>query len=397
MMKLSRREFLMSSAAGIGASLALGSTPKMAWAGSGIGRPVLVLIALRGGMDSLHVVPPLGDPDYVNVRTSPKGEYTLAHDPKKVYHLDRFFGLHPYLKTLKALYDAQDALVITSTAPNLQAPNSKSFTRSHFKSQDIQDIGNGTSGPREGWVNRLLGYPIRNFQNTAISPSGEVPLVLHGDNDVLNWAPDKLDTISEDLAGRLLNLYGPKGKIAEVFKEGLGLERMTDDGTGGPATPAEIAVELLNTDGGPNIAVIEIYGWDSHTNIMAPAAQTQRAIAELDNALLTLRNGLASQWNNTFISVQTEFGRTVAPNGAAGTDHGTATASFLIGGKIAGGRVMSDWPGLKNLYQDRDLMPTLDLRAFLRQPLQEYFRLNDAAVDDIIPGIVKTPPIAVMS
>ena len=79
------------------------------------------------------------------------------------------------------------------------------------------------------------------------------------------------------------------------------------------------------------------------------------------------------------IVVATEFGRTARINGTEGTDHGTGTIALLAGGAVKGGRVISDWPGLKlaDLYQGRDLAPTTDLRAVMKGVLQDQFGLSD--------------------
>jgi uncharacterized protein (DUF1501 family) len=79
----------------------------------------------------------------------------------------------------------------------------------------------------------------------------------------------------------------------------------------------------------------------------------------------------------------TEFGRTAAINGTRGTDHGTATAAFLIGGAVQGGRVIADWPGLaeRALYQGRDLTPTLDLRSVLKGVMAEHLLIPSRALE----------------
>ena len=59
----------------------------------------------------------------------------------------------------------------------------------------------------------------------------------------------------------------------------------------------------------------------------------------------------------------TEFGRTVAVNGNNGTDHGTASVMFVLGGAVKGGRIVGDWPGLAQLEENRDLRVATDIRA----------------------------------
>jgi uncharacterized protein (DUF1501 family) len=80
------------------------------------------------------------------------------------------------------------------------------------------------------------------------------------------------------------------------------------------------------------------------------------------------------------VMVATEFGRTAAPNGTGGTDHGTASMAMLLGGAVAGGRVMADWPDLAqaSLHEGRDLKPTLALDAVIAGAVAQHYRLDPA-------------------
>jgi uncharacterized protein (DUF1501 family) len=80
--------------------------------------------------------------------------------------------------------------------------------------------------------------------------------------------------------------------------------------------------------------------------------------------------------------IVTEFGRTARVNGTSGTDHGTATCALFVGGAIKGGRVIADWPGLAdaNLYENRDLKPTTDLRAIFKGVLRDHLGIPDGAL-----------------
>jgi uncharacterized protein (DUF1501 family) len=96
------------------------------------------------------------------------------------------------------------------------------------------------------------------------------------------------------------------------------------------------------------------------------------------------------------VALATEFGRTARINGTEGTDHGTATVALLVGGALNGGRVIADWPGLKpaNLYQDRDLKPTIDLRAVLKGVLRDHLRADEKAlVQTVFPGSEAVKPM----
>ncbi|MBX6744299.1 MAG: DUF1501 domain-containing protein, partial [Acetobacteraceae bacterium] len=138
---------------------------------------------------------------------------------------------------------------------------------------------------------------------------------------------------------------------------------------------------------------MELGGWDTH------AAQPQRLVPmlrTLDEGLAALKEGLGSAWPQTAVLVVTEFGRTARVNGNTGTDHGTGGAAFLLGGAVAGGRVIADWPGLGEgrLLEDRDLMPTLDLRRIAKGLLRDHLRLPEAAVARAFPDSADAPALA---
>ncbi|MES1200044.1 MAG: DUF1501 domain-containing protein [Pseudomonadota bacterium] len=91
-------------------------------------------------------------------------------------------------------------------------------------------------------------------------------------------------------------------------------------------------------------------------------------------------------WSDTVVVIATEFGRTAAVNGNNGADHGTGAAAFIVGGGVAGGRVLADWPGLSQsaLLDQRDLKPTTDLRGVLKGVLSDHLRVADAALDSAV-------------
>src|SRR6185437_12241370 len=143
------------------------------------------------------------------------------------------------------------------------------------------------------------------------------------------------------------------------------------------------AAEFLRRDDGPKVAVFDTTGWDTHANEGAAQGQLALRLGALDAGLRDLKEQLGPVWNDTAVLLATEFGRTAAINGTRGTDHGTATAAFLVGGAVRGGRVVADWPGLSTraLYQGRDLMPTLDIRSVLKGVLEEHLLVPPRALD----------------
>lgn len=106
---------------------------------------------------------------------------------------------------------------------------------------------------------------------------------------------------------------------------------------------------------------------------------------------------MAGAWSDTVVAMITEFGRTARVNGNDGTDHGTGTVAVLVGGALKGGRVIADWPGLKNadLYDARDLKPTTDLRAVLKGLLRDHLRIDDKALAaTVFPDSAAVKPLA---
>src|SRR2546423_14078946 len=91
---------------------------------------------------------------------------------------------------------------------------------------------------------------------------------------------------------------------------------------------------------------------------------------------------MGEHWLRTVVTVTPQFRRTARINGTNGTDHGTGTVAFLAGGALRGGRVIADWPGLKQaqLYEERDLKPTTDLRAVLKGLLRDHLRVDERAL-----------------
>lgn len=160
------------------------------------------------------------------------------------------------------------------------------------------------------------------------------------------------------------------------------------------------AGEFLAQPNGPQAAVLEMGGWDSHANQAAPNAAIGNALRTLDAALAALRETLVAgsdTWSRTVVVVASEFGREVAINGTGGTDHGTGGAAFAIGGAVHGGRVIADWPGLAKSarFEGRDLRITSDLRALLKGAIGETLQVARATLDrDVFPRSEAVAPLS---
>jgi uncharacterized protein (DUF1501 family) len=137
-------------------------------------------------------------------------------------------------------------------------------------------------------------------------------------------------------------------------------------------------------------------GWDTHVNEGAASGQLAGLLGALDGALAAVETNMGDSWRETVVAVITEFGRTARINGSDGTDHGTGTVALLAGGALRGGRVIADWPGLKaaDLYEGRDLKPTIDLRSVLKGLLRDHLRVEEAELArSVFPGSAEITPI----
>ncbi|TLY97878.1 MAG: DUF1501 domain-containing protein [Gammaproteobacteria bacterium] len=370
-MAMQRREFL-----NLGALLAGGAllTSRVAFARTDERRPRFVLIIMRGALDGLATVPPYGDRDYAALR----GEFALRAPGEAggALPLDGFFGLHPSLAFLQQCYAARELTVLHALASPYRE-------RSHFDGQDV--LENGSPRARaltSGWLNRALASSPPPGQEAGVALGQNVPLVMRGPAAVTSWSASKLGALDEDTLARITDLYAADPLLSVRLADALAADAiacadgavslaatapdtapraMSAAGTPPPARPAQAngaryaqvvraAAGFLRQEAGPRVAMFDTAGWDTHAN--EGAAQGQLLLV-------------------------TEFGRTAAINGTRGTDHGTATAALLVGGAVAGGRVIADWPGLspRALYQGRDLAPTLDLRSVLKGLLHEHLQV----------------------
>jgi len=342
-----------------------------------------VLIVLRGAMDGLGAVAPLADPDYAALR----GKLALGSPAAAngALALDGRFWLNPALAPLLPLYQAHELAIVHAVASPYRE-------RSHFDAQNVLETGLTRPGAaNDGWLNRTLAaLGADGLRGIAFTP--EMPLVLKGRAAVSNWQPEGGH---DDLTAQIARMYVADPLLARVFAQGVRATAAIDAANAGmprkrdvPALAA-MAAHTLAAPGGPNIAVLEIGGWDTHVGQGTQKGRLAAALGQLAAAIVALRDGLGPHWGQSVVVAMTEFGRTARPNGTDGTDHGTASAAFLAGGAVAGGRVLADWPGLAPaaLYQNRDLAPTADLRAVLKGVLGDHLRVTSAALEGrVFPG-----------
>ena len=242
-----------------------------------------------------------------------------------------------------------------------------------------------------GWLNRLLQAMPHAQAETAYAVGTDQLKILSGRAAHLSWTPRASLMLSPQAEILLEHVYHDDALFRDAATDAFLISAETDDvarlkgPTAEAASLGAFAATRLN--GVSRIAAFSIAGWDSH------ASQPQvlgRALERLSAAILALKEGLGENWQKTTVMAMTEFGRTVRENGSRGTDHGTGGAMIMAGGAIKGGRAYGDWPGLGEgqLYADRDLMPTRDIRAYAAWAMHGFFGIDkDMLERTIFPGL----------
>jgi uncharacterized protein (DUF1501 family) len=373
-MIIGRRAALLglSSVASLGgASLALAAAP---------GEKRFVVVLQRGAMDGMAAVVPHGDPGLAALRGAA---------PEGLLDLGGFYGLHPALAGMHAMYQAHELLPLHAVAGPYRV-------RSHFEAQDYLESG-ADHRMTSGWLNRAVG----SLGVNALAVGVSVPLLLRGSASVSNWAPHGMAEPPPDLYAAIAAMNQTDPVIGPAILSGLkerGFSERTLMGqteeTNRYAFPALAAAAgaMLRAPDGPRIAAMEIGGWDTHT---AQANRLTGPLKQLDAGMVALKTALGEAWKQTVVLVMTEFGRTARLNGTGGTDHGTGGVAFVLGGAVKGGRVQADWPGLGSgrLFEDRDLAPTADLRSVAKGLLASHLGLGAPALEQVFPGSGAAAPM----
>ncbi len=364
-----------------------------------------VVVILRGGMDGLAAVAPYGDRAYRRQR----GDLAMPGPSEEngLRDLDGFFGLHPSLAPLHPLF-ANGELAIA------HAVGTQYRERSHFDAQNVLENGTDTPHSRpDGWLNRAIAALDGGESPVGLSVGANVPLIIRGPARYSTYAPQALPALTTDFVTRLEAMYRQDPVLATTLDMARGSQAMQTEVLGKSAAgmarnrrgggaafyreALSAAGKLLGDAHGPRIAVLDTDGWDTH----AFQGTTQGALATqlgyLSEGLTRLQDGLGAAWRRTAVIVITEFGRTAAINGTKGTDHGTGGVALLLGGAVAGGRVVTPWPGLdpRHLYDGRALAPATDLRSVLKGMLRDHLGIADAHLEErVFPDSRSAQPLS---
>lgn len=393
----SRRTVLGSSAGLAAASVFSGQAS--ASSRTSLGRPVLLQLFLRQGMDGCTMVVPHGDPNFYNLRPvlsiPPPGTAGGAID------LDGFFGLAPSAAPFLTPYNDGRLLFV-------HASGSHDPIRSHFEAfarMEVADPSLPIGAVSTGWITRFLNsVPQGPGALRGIGANVLLPLSLRG-------APKTLpipDFENFSFPGRALTAAERQTAIAEAYSQRpapLGtaaLDSIAAFGLGGvdfaayvPANGAvypasdlgrrlKAVAALIKADIGVETFNVDVEGWDLHASIGVSTGPMARLLADLSAGVEAFYLDMAAYVDEYIMLGITEFGRHMRGNASAGFDHGHGSCLFLMGGSVNGGQVRADWPGLENDDLDNgDLAITTDYRDVVAEILVK--RMGVADLSTILP------------
>lgn len=400
---MNRRDLLKSI---LVAPLAMSSALRSAQATAG--DRVLVVVFMRGGWDGLNVVVPYAEDTYYSLRPSLAIRPPSGGDPLSALDLDGFFGFHPSMSALYAMYQAGQVAVM----PAVHYDNA---SRSHFLGQDIIEAASLTSAD-SGWLARYLGQAGGDPLAKAISLSDQVPLSLTGLKTPVSAFPDLASlslaasaadrTVVADVIARSYawglpavnpNANAMQGIGTRLLDELNSLRAAVQMSPENGATYPENAfgrqmkqtAALIKARVGLEIVTISLPGWDTHSNQGSgdPTARMPTLLSIFSKAVSAFFTDLGASASRALVVTASEFGRTAAENGSAGTDHGNATTWMAIGPSVNGGiHTGSGWPGLSSLamVDGRALAHSVDFRSVYAHVLTRH--LGATNVSTVLPG-----------
>jgi uncharacterized protein (DUF1501 family) len=388
-------------AAGAGLVLPVGRSAWAATSDNPTGRK-LVVVMLRGAVDGLNVVAPVGDENYLRLR--PTIGLAAPGAPGGALDLDGYFGLHPALASLQPLWQQKKLAFV-------HASGSPDATRSHFDAQDYMESATpGRKNTPDGWMNRLVAQlpgPSTPSRLLGIGPA--MPRILGGSAAAFNLpnaaAAKRANILDRPAIGAAFDqMYASHERFGRAYLDGKSAHKevmeaaespqmqAADRGAplpnGFPDDAAHLAA-LFRNDPKIQLAFVELGGWDTHTGQGAATGQLANRLAPLGQGLAVLAERLGPMFDDTTVVVMSEFGRTARENGNGGTDHGHGNVMWVLGGRVNGGKVYGDWQGVGDtaLNEGRDLPVTTDFRTVLVQVAERHLRLSDRQLAAVFPAL----------
>lgn len=407
---LTRRQFMQKGTAAsvfaIGAASLPSWLPQIVMAQTHkADRDVIVSIFLRGGADGLTLCVPFGDPSYASSRPTLVIPRPDANSPHRATALDDFFAFPPAMTPLVPAFLAKDLLVV-------HAAGQMNNSRSHFEAQRFMEVGKAADPMViTGWLGRHLisvpplrpDVPLRGF---AISSGLRKTLVGAPQTLPLDPAAAHLGGSAATLANRIgfikavyaneqepIRAQALDALAVSALLSAVDVKRYMPASVVYPDTPFASSLRsiaaLIKADVGIEAAHVDLNGWDTHASQDPIAGSMFSTMTTLSGALAAFHaDVIAPGDRRVTVVAMSEFGRNVMENGSAGTDHGRATAMFVLGKGITGGRVLvNSWPGLarENLDTGQDLKVTIDYRDVLAEIVSK--RLANDNVPFVFPGL----------
>jgi uncharacterized protein (DUF1501 family) len=393
----SRRVFLRGASAaavgiGMGPSALMSRTAQAA-----MGAKVFVQIFIRGGVDTLNMVVPHGDPTYYDIR----GAIAIPRPGQTggALRLDDTFGLHPGLSSLMPLWrDGRLAIV--------DAVGNNDLSRSHFDAQDFMETGTpGSKNTTTGWLDRAIKMIPGSAVSEAVAFQSQLPRSFMGPEPVL--VASNLTTFNlkvganwrTEAEAALRGMYGSRqdaiGKVGRETFEAIDTIVRSPAVAAAPSngavypnvsigTSLRQAAAIIKAGLGTRTIFVSLGGsFDTHSGQLAA---NQLEFPRIGDSLAAFAQDLGVLMDDVVVLVVSEFGRTAYVNGSAGTDHGSAHAVLAMGGSVRGGRMLGRWPGLSptQLYQNRDLAATTDFRDVYAEVARKHLGLTDMST--LFPG-----------
>ncbi len=412
---MDRRKFLQKmmvmSAGGFAALSGNPFSPKIKLSHAAEGKSLVVLFQ-RGGCDGLNTCVPFGDANYYALRPTIAIPAPSDTDPTSAINLDGFFGLHPALQPLAPIFDSGELAIL----PTVHYPNG---SRSHFDSQLYIESA-ARSRSIDGWLNRFLYVTPGSGEMRAVGFGSDLPHSLRGrvtvsslqsisafnlgipDADsgtLLSNLSDVYDELSQD--GRayrdLLNRFG--GRMVSDLNALRDIDATNYQPENGAVYPnnttgrqLQQVAQLIKSGLGLEVATVSIGGWDTHSSQGGGelSGRQARAHSSFAGSIAAFYTDMGARMDDVVFLTCTEFGRTAAENGSAGTDHGYASTWFVLGGGVQGG-IHGDWPGLEEsqLRDGRYLDATVDYRDIFGDILTQHLQSNNLNL--VLPGHSYTP------
>jgi len=376
---MNRRDFLRLAA---GAPLVPGtllSTSPVAWAAAPAGaryRNLLVLIELKGGNDGLNTLVPYASPAYYTLR--PK----LAIAREQVVQLSDAVGLHPALEPLLPFWKSRELAVLQGVGypePNL----------SHFRSIEIWDTASKSAEYlQDGWLTRTFaaaptpadfaadGVIVGSSDLGPLEGAGTRAIALANTEQFLRQA--RLAIPEGNARNRALqHILKVEADIVQAASHlNADYAFKTAFPEGGFGNAIKTACQVIANRAGVAVVRVTLSGFDTHSG--QPGTQA-RLLGELAGGLVALKSALdeLGRWNDTLVVTYAEFGRRPKENLSNGTDHGTASVHFALGGRVAGG-LYGEQPALDRLSGDGNTGYAIDFRSVYATVLDRWWGVPSA-------------------